>query len=85
MFLTQVNTLFHPFATFYFDLGKINYKREGWIMFLDTVVIFGMLTVLLMCVFFGGLYLYIREDIKKHGTGEDTANENSTSEEKPIA
>lgn len=54
-------------------------------MFLDTVVIFGMLTVLLMCVFFGGLYLYIREDIKKHGTGEDTANENSTSEEKPIA
>lgn len=49
-------------------------------MFLDTVVVFGIFTVLLMCAFFVGVYLYIKEDIKKHGTGEDTASENGTNE-----
>ena len=35
-------------------------------MYTDSVVLAGLGTVLLMLGFFGGLYLVIRNDIKKH-------------------
>ncbi|MCY0964241.1 cytochrome c oxidase subunit CcoM [Parathalassolituus penaei] len=39
-------------------------------MFMDEVVFAGLLIVGLTCAFFAGVYIAIRKDISKHGTGE---------------
>lgn len=39
-------------------------------MFMDTVVLSGLIIVALTCAFFGGVYWAIKKDIEKHGTGE---------------
>lgn len=39
-------------------------------MFMDEVVFSGLLIVALTCIFFGGVYIAVKKDIKKHGTGE---------------
>lgn len=39
-------------------------------MFFDEVIFAGLLIILLTCAFFGGVYFYIKEDIKKHGSGD---------------
>lgn len=39
-------------------------------MFIDEVVLAGLAIVTLTCVFFVGVYLAVKNDIKKHGTGE---------------
>lgn len=39
-------------------------------MFMDEVVFSGLLIVGLTLVFFGGVYVAIKKDISKHGTGE---------------
>lgn len=45
-------------------------KREVAAMFMDEVVIAGLLIVGLTCAFFVGVYIAIKKDIEKHGTGE---------------
>lgn len=39
-------------------------------MFMDEVVLSGLLIVGLTCGFFVGVYMAIKKDISKHGTGE---------------
>jgi len=39
-------------------------------MFMDEVVFAGLLIVTLTCVFVAGVYIAVKNDIKKHGTGE---------------
>lgn len=39
-------------------------------MFMDTVVLSGLIIVALTCGFFGVVYWAIKKDIEKHGTGE---------------
>ncbi len=39
-------------------------------MFMDEVVFAGLLIVGLTCSFFVGVYLAVKKDISKHGTGE---------------
>lgn len=39
-------------------------------MFMDEVVLSGLIIVGLTCAFFGGFYWAIKKDIQKHGTGE---------------
>ncbi|MFT6539877.1 MAG: hypothetical protein ACJAY0_001814 [Thalassolituus sp.] len=39
-------------------------------MFIDEVVFAGLAIVGLTCIFFVGVYLAVKNDIKKHGTGE---------------
>ncbi|WP_281168016.1 cytochrome c oxidase subunit CcoM [Oceanobacter kriegii] len=39
-------------------------------MFMDEVVLSGLIIVGLTCAFFGGVYMAVRKDIRKHGTGE---------------
>lgn len=39
-------------------------------MFMDEVVFAGLAIVALTCIFFVGFYLAVKNDIKKHGTGE---------------
>jgi hypothetical protein len=46
------------------------HKQEVMAMFMDEVVFAGLLIVGLTCVFFAGVYIAIRKDISKHGTGE---------------
>lgn len=38
-------------------------------MFMDEVVFAGLAIVVMCIVFFGGFYLAIKKNIKKHGTG----------------
>lgn len=45
-------------------------KQEVMAMFMDEVVFAGLLIVGLTCAFFAGVYIAIRKDISKHGTGE---------------
>jgi len=35
-------------------------------MYMDTVVFAGLATVALVCLFFGGLYLFIKKDMRDH-------------------
>lgn len=39
-------------------------------MFMDEVIFAGLLIIGLTCAFFVGLYIAIKKDIEKHGTGE---------------
>jgi len=39
-------------------------------MFIDEVVLSGLIIVGLTCAFFGGVFWAIKDDIRKHGTGE---------------
>ncbi|WP_296981226.1 MULTISPECIES: cytochrome c oxidase subunit CcoM [unclassified Thalassolituus] len=39
-------------------------------MFMDEVVISGLLIVGLTCAFFAGVYIAVKKDMQKHGTGE---------------
>ena len=39
-------------------------------MFMDEVVFSGLAIVGLTCAFFVGVYIAVKKDIKKHGTGE---------------
>lgn len=43
---------------------------EGETMFVDEVVVSGLVIVALTCAFFGGVYWAVKQDISKHGTGE---------------
>ncbi|GGY38518.1 hypothetical protein GCM10011297_09610 [Bacterioplanes sanyensis] len=52
-------------------VGKFdNIDREVSAMFMDEVVLSGLLIVGLTCAFFGGVYWAVKKDISKHGTGE---------------
>lgn len=39
-------------------------------MFMDEVVFAGLAIVVLTCAFFAGVYIAVKKDIQKHGTGE---------------
>ncbi|MFC3680378.1 cytochrome c oxidase subunit CcoM [Bacterioplanoides pacificum] len=39
-------------------------------MFMDEVVFAGLAIVTLTCAFFIGVYVAVKKDMKKHGTGE---------------
>jgi len=39
-------------------------------MYVDEYVIAGLIIVGLTCAFFGGVYVFIKNDIAKHGGGE---------------
>lgn len=45
-------------------------RREVAAMFMDEVIFAGLLIIGLTCAFFVGLYIAIKKDIEKHGTGE---------------
>ena len=48
----------------------VSSQCEVLIMFMDEVVFSGLAIVGLTCAFFVGVYIAVKKDIKKHGTGE---------------
>tara|TARA_A200000113_G_scaffold51429_1_gene42320 strand:- start:11 stop:244 length:234 start_codon:yes stop_codon:yes gene_type:complete len=48
----------------------VSSQCEVFIMFMDEVVFSGLAIVGLTCAFFVGVYIAVKKDIKKHGTGE---------------